>query len=132
MGKRISRYFDVKKDANRAQYMEVYLDGIALLRLTLTNKGTAFTEAERIELGLDGLLPPQINTLEQQMDRAYKGFCDAGPPIAKYQYLRGLQERNEILFYALLERHLREMLPIVYTPTVGEAVQKYSALFQNA
>jgi malate dehydrogenase (oxaloacetate-decarboxylating) len=132
MGKRISRYFDIKKDEDRQPYMEVYLDGIALLRLTMTNKGTAYSEAERIELGLDGLLPPQINTLEQQMDRAYKGFCDAGAPIAKYQYLRSLQERNEILFYALLERHLREMLPIVYTPTVGEAVQKYSALFQNA
>jgi malate dehydrogenase (oxaloacetate-decarboxylating) len=132
MGKRISRYFDIKKDAQHKPYMEVYLDGIALLRLTMTNKGTAFTDEERVALGLDGLLPPQVNTIENQMERAFHGFNDCPTPIAKYQYLRSLQERNEILFYALLGKHLREMLPIVYTPTVGEAVQKYSALFQNA
>lgn len=111
--------------------MVVFLEGIALLRLVLTNKGTAFSYEERRELGLDGLLPPEVNTLEQQVERVYKGFTKAESPIHKYQYLRALQERHEILFYALLEQHLEEMLPIVYTPTVGVAVQKYSDLYQN-
>jgi malate dehydrogenase (oxaloacetate-decarboxylating) len=111
--------------------MEVYLDGIALLRLVMTNKGTAFTHDERIALGLDGLLPPQVNTLEQQVDRVYHGFQREPNPLAKYQFVRALQERSEILFYALLERHLEEMLPIIYTPTVGQAVQEFSARFQS-
>lgn len=129
---RISKYFDIKKDSFGREYMEVYLDGIALLRLVMTNKGTAFTPEERVSLGLDGLLPPQVNTMEQQLARVYGGFRREPTPIAKYQYLRALQERNEILFYALLERHLGEMLPIVYTPTVGEAVQQFNFLYQSA
>lgn len=128
---RISPYFDVKTDAQGREYMEVYLEGIAVLRLVLTNKGTAFTHEERRALGLEGLLPPHVSTLEQQVERAYRGFRDEPTPIAKYQYLRQLQERQEILFYGLLERHLEEMLPIVYTPTVGKAVQEFSALYQN-
>ncbi|XXY14052.1 NAD-dependent malic enzyme [Sorangium sp. So ce216] len=129
---RISKYFDVKRDVLGREYMEVYVDGIALLRLVMTNKGTAFTLDERVRLGLDGLLPPQVNTLEQQLARVYGGFCREPTPIARYQYLRALQERNEVLFYALLTRHLGEMLPIVYTPTVGEAVQQFNFLYQSA
>ncbi|HCK81868.1 MAG TPA: NAD-dependent malic enzyme [Candidatus Competibacter sp.] len=127
----ISPYFDIKTDAEGHEYMEVYLEGIALLRLVLSNKGTAFTEDERVALGLDGLLPPQVNTLEQQVERVYRGFLREPDPIAKYQYLRALQERAETLFYALLERHLEEMMPIIYTPTVGQAVQQFSHLYQN-
>jgi malate dehydrogenase (oxaloacetate-decarboxylating) len=129
--KRLSRLFDLKEDERGRKYMEVYLDGIALLRLVLSNKGTAFSYEERVALRLDGLLPPQFNTLEQQIDRVYKGFVQAPSDIDKYQYLRAVQERQEILFYALLEKHLEEMLPIVYTPTVGAAVQQFSALYQN-
>lgn len=128
---RISPYFDLKTDENGHEYMEVYLEGIAVLRLVLTNKGTAFTPEERAALKLEGLLPPQVTTLEQQAERVYRGFRAEPSPIAKYQFLRQLQERQEILFYALLERHLEEMLPIVYTPTVGKAVQEFSALYQN-
>jgi malate dehydrogenase (oxaloacetate-decarboxylating) len=128
---RISPYFDIKKDSQGNEYMEVYLEGIALLRLVLSNKGTSFTMDERVELGLDGLLPPQVNTLEQQVDRVYKGYLRVADPLSKYQYLRAVQERSEILFYALLEKHLEEMLPIVYTPTVGQAVQEYSYIYQN-
>lgn len=129
--KRVSRLFDLKEDEHGRKYMEVYLDGIALLRLVLSNKGTAFSYEERVALRLDGLLPPQFNTLEQQIDRVYQGFVQAPTDIDKYQYLRAVQERQEILFYALLEKHLDEMLPIVYTPTVGAAVQQFSALYQN-
>jgi malate dehydrogenase (oxaloacetate-decarboxylating) len=129
--RRLSRLFDIKKHANGSRYMEVSLDGIALLRLVLANKGTAFSHEERIELNVDGLLPPQVHTLEQQVARVYQGFCQEPDPIAQYQYLRSLQERQEILFYKLLEQHLEEMMPIVYTPTVGEAVKQFSALYQN-
>ncbi|MFZ1862817.1 MAG: NAD-dependent malic enzyme [Polyangiales bacterium] len=129
--KRVSGLFDLKEDERGRKYMEVYLDGIALLRLVLTNKGTAFSYEERVALRLDGLLPPQFNTLEQQIARVYEGFAQAPTDIDKYQYLRAVQERQEILFYALLEKHLDEMLPIVYTPTVGAAVQQFSALYQN-
>jgi malate dehydrogenase (oxaloacetate-decarboxylating) len=129
---KICDYFDVKHDEHGREYLEVYLDGIALLRLVLTNKGTAFTPDERVALGIDGMLPPQVNSMEQQLERVFSGFRREPSPIAKYQYLRALQERNEILFYALLERHLAEMLPIVYTPTVGEAVQQFNFLYQSA
>ena len=74
------------------------------VRLLLTNKGTAFTDEERVALKLDGLLPPQTNTLEQQVARAYLGYCQQTTPLGKYQYLRSVQERQEILFYALLEK----------------------------
>jgi malate dehydrogenase (oxaloacetate-decarboxylating) len=126
-----SQYFDIKRDSQGREYMEAYLDGIALLRLVMTNKGTAFTEDERVALGLDGLLPPQVHSLEQQMDRVYRGFLREPDPLSKYQYLRALQERVEILYYALVERHLEEMLPIIYTPTVGQAVQEFSARYQS-
>ena len=109
----LSQYFDIKRDSEGRKYVEVYLDGIALLRLVMTNKGTAFTHDERVALGLDGLLPPQVNTMEQQIDRVYRGFQREPDPLAKYQYLRALQERIEILYYALLEQHLEEMLPII-------------------
>lgn len=129
--RQISPYFDILEDSHGAQRMVVYLEGIALLRLTLTNKGTAFTPEERHTLRLDGLLPPAFNTLDQHLDRVYAGYCQLTSPIAKYQYLRSLQERQEILYYALLARHLTEMLPIVYTPTVGDAVKQFNALYQS-
>ncbi|MBI2390454.1 MAG: NAD-dependent malic enzyme [Deltaproteobacteria bacterium] len=126
-----SRYFDFKTDKDGKPYLTTTLDGITLLRLVLLNKGTAFSPEERAELGIEGLLPPAYNTLEQQIDRVYAGYRTQPTPIAKYQFLRSLQERHEILFYALLERHVEEMLPIVYTPTVGDAVMQFSALYQN-
>ena len=128
---KVSSYFDIQRDASGGEQVVVHLRGIALLRLTMTNKGTAFTAEERERLGLDGLLPPAVNTIDQQLDRVYTGFRREPSPIAKYQYLRALQERNEILYYALLSRHMEEMLPIVYTPTVGEAVQQFNYLYQS-
>lgn len=123
--------FEEHPDSAGREYLEVNLSGIALLRLPLLNKGTGFTQEERVSLGLDGLLPPQVNSIEQQVERVYAGFCDQPSPIAKYQFLRALQDRSEVLFFALLERHLAEMLPIVYTPTVGLAVQRFSHLYQS-
>lgn len=128
---RTSPWFDIRRDERGREYMAVTVRGIAILRLVLANKGTAFTQEEREALGLDGLLPPAIKTLEHQAERAYAGYADMSSNIGRYQYLRSLQERQEILFYKVLEQHLEEMLPIVYTPTVGEAVQKFNAIYQN-
>jgi len=129
--KRIGEFFDIKEGENKQKYIETSLDGIALLRLGNVNKGTAFTEEERISLHLDGLLPTEVNTLEMQVQRAYRRYSAASSNISKYQYLRSLQERHEVLFFALLEQHIAEMLPIIYTPTVGEAVQQFSDLYQR-
>ena len=129
---RLSRYFELVRGADGSRHLRVSIDGAALLRLSLTNKGTAFTQEERVALGIDGLLPPKVATLDQQVERTYRSFQREPTPLAKYSNLRSLQERNEILFYALLERHLSEMLPIIYTPTVGDAVKNASAIYQNA
>jgi malate dehydrogenase (oxaloacetate-decarboxylating) len=129
---RLSRYFETVRDPNGELRMRVRLEGPALLRMPLMNKGTAFPQEERVALGLDGLLPPHQQTLEQQTERTYAAFRREPTPLAKYSNLRALQERNEILFYALLERHLAEMLPIIYTPTVGDAVKNASTLYQAA
>ena len=129
---RLSRYFELVRDEKGDERLHVHLDGVALLRLALTNKGTAFPIDERIALGIDGLLPPHVGSIEEQLERVYAGFEHEPTALAKYSYLRSLQERNEILFYALLEQHLEEMLPIVYTPTVGEAVQKFHNIYQSA
>jgi len=127
---RISPYFSYKHDSDGNGYLEVNLRGPALLRLAATNKGTAFTEKERRELGLEGALPPNVTTLEQQVAKAYRSFTRQPDDISKYQFLRSTQERSEVIFFALLKQHLEEMMPIVYTPTVGKAVQLYSELYQ--
>ncbi len=132
MARKLSRYFELVRDDKGVDHLRVHTNGAALLRLALTNKGTAFPLDERIALGIDGLLPPHVATLDEQCERVLASFRNEPTPLAKYVYLRALQERNEILFYALLERHLEEMLPIVYTPTVGEAIQKFHALYQAA
>jgi len=129
---KLSNYFSYKKDENGKAYLEVYVRGIEILRLTLSNKGTAFTSEERRELGLDGLLPPRVTDLEHQVERLYRNYQRLGNDLEKYEFLRDLQERSEIPFYSVLEQHLDEMLPIVYTPTVGLAVQQYSSIYKTA
>jgi len=129
---KLSDYFDYKLDDDNNRYLEVFIRGSALLRLPATNKGTAFTQQERIELGIDGLLPPQVTDLERQLKRLYANYQKQQSDILKYQFLRSVQERSEVLFYALMERHLEEMTPIVYTPTIGLAVQQFSWLFTTA
>ena len=107
------------------------LSGRMLLENPLLNKGTAFTLEERSELDLHGLLPPRVETLEEQCRRAYKSFSIKPTPILKHIYLRSLQDTNETLFYALVQRHLEEMLPIIYTPVVGQACQRFSDLYRR-
>jgi malate dehydrogenase (oxaloacetate-decarboxylating) len=129
---KLSDYFEYKLDAEGNKYLSVAIRGINLLRLPATNKGTAFTDQERIDLALDGLLPPSVTTLDQQVDRLYFSYCVQKDDISKYQFLRAIQDRAEVLFYALLDRHLEEMIPIVYTPTIGLAVQQFSSLYRTA
>ncbi len=107
------------------------LRGQALLREPLLNKGTAFSLEERAELGLNGLLPPQVKTLDQQEDRAYGQYQRQPDDLAKNVYLTALHDRNEVLFYRLLTEHLPEMLPIVYTPTVALAIERYSHQYRR-
>lgn len=107
------------------------LRGAELLSQPLLNKGTAFTHAEREQLGLLGLLPPDVATLEEQLTRTYEAFRANSTDIAKHIYLRALQDRNETLFYRLLMDHLAEMMPIIYTPVVAEACQRFSDIYRR-
>jgi len=107
------------------------LRGQGLLREPLLNKGTAFSLEERAQLGLNGLLPPQVKTLEQQEERAYSQYQRQPDDLAKNVYLTALHDRNEVLFYRLLTNHLPEMLPIVYTPTVALAIERYSHQYRR-
>lgn len=106
--------------------IETELEGTALLADPMLNKGTAFTEEERSAFALHGLLPPHIGTLEVQAARRLQALRQLGSDLDRYLFLRGLQDANETLFYALLTRNLDELLPLVYTPTVGEGCQRFS------
>ncbi|MFG2133564.1 NAD-dependent malic enzyme [Streptomyces sp. NPDC048751] len=100
--------------------------GHTVLNNPRLNRGTAFTPQERQDLDLVGLVPPQVLTQNQQAARAYKQFRSQPNDLAKNVYLTALRDRNEVLFHRLLGDHLGEMLPIVYTPTVGTAIERYS------
>ncbi len=106
--------------------------GYAVLRNPLLNKGSAFTPAERAALGLEGILPPQFNDMPLQAQRTYANIQRQSTPIDKYVALAALQDRNEHLFYRLMADHIEEFLPIVYTPTVGQATRDYSRVFQRS
>jgi malate dehydrogenase (oxaloacetate-decarboxylating) len=95
------------------------------------NKGTGFSPQERESLGLTGLMPYKVFTLEQQAARSYAQYSAQPTPLAKNVFLTALHDRNEVLFYKLLTDHLREMLPIVYTPTIGEAIERYSHQYRR-
>jgi len=106
--------------------------GHALLSHSVYNKGTAFTVDERRALGLKGVLPPEVNTIEQQGQRAYQNLIRKPDPLERYVGLAALHDRNETLFFRVLADHMDELLPIVYTPTVGLACQRYSHIFRRA
>lgn len=112
-------------------YFPPYLYGQALLENSVFNKGSAFTEEERDLYGLRGLLPPHVDTLEEQVARAYGAYKEAAGDLQKHIFLRQLQDTNEVLFYRLLLGHIEEMLPIVYTPTVGLACEQFSHIYRR-
>ena len=107
------------------------LTGWELLADPLLNKGTAFTEAERDALGLHGLLPPHVGTLEEQVSRRLTVLRRFASDLERYAFLSELHDNNETLFFALLEQNLEELLPLVYTPTVGAGCQQFSQLFRK-
>jgi len=98
----------------------------------MTNKGTAFTHAERAELGLTGRLPAAVETLDEQATRAYAQMHEYETDLEKYIFLDSVHDRNEVLFYRILVDHLSETLPIVYDPTVGEAIEKWSKEYRRS
>lgn len=106
--------------------------GADVLHDPLLNKGTAFTEAERDAFGLRGLLPPHVNTQAEQVQRVLESIRRKPTDLEKYIYLISLQERNETLFYRVVMDHLEEMMPLIYTPTVGQACQRWGYIFRRS
>ena len=113
------------------QTWETTSRGYGVLSDSRLNKGTAFTDSERAALGLTGLLPSRVLTLDQQAERAYRQCSRQPSALDKNIYLTALHDRNEVLFYRVLTDHLSELLPIVYTPTIGEAIQLYSHQYRR-
>src|SRR5258705_8878791 len=105
--------------------------GAEVLNRPLINKGTAFTEDERSDLGLQGLLPPHVETLDEQVTRAYEAYTRKTDDLERHIYLRALQDTNEVLFYRLLLDHIEEMTPMVYTPVVALACQQFSHIYRR-
>ncbi|HEX6047581.1 MAG TPA: NAD-dependent malic enzyme [Pyrinomonadaceae bacterium] len=118
--------------ASRSEVViETGLTGQLLLDNPLLNKGSAFPEDERREFGLLGLLPPHCSTVEEQLARTYENYRRKESDLERYVFLTALQDRNETLFYKLVQEHVSEMMPIIYTPTVGEGCRKYSHVFRR-
>jgi malate dehydrogenase (oxaloacetate-decarboxylating) len=111
--------------------LQVSLSGFDLINSPRLNKGTAFSDHERDVFDLHGLLPPHVGTLDEQIKRRNEALADESTPFTKYSLLRDLQDTNETLFYALLVGNIEEMLPLVYTPTVGEGCQRFSQIWRK-
>jgi malate dehydrogenase (oxaloacetate-decarboxylating) len=125
--------FATRRDPHTGEpYLAVAKRGRDLLLEPLTNKGTGFPLAERDAFGLHGLLPPKVADLDEQLARAYENHRSAATPLDRYVHLASLQDRNEVLFFRLLHEHIDEMMPIVYTPTVGEACQRFSHIYRQS
>ena len=108
------------------------LRGVQLLRNPWLNRGSVFTEEERDRYGLRGLLPPRVSTFGEQVKRLTEVIANAGTPLNKYLVLEGVHANDEALYFELVMEHIEEYLPLIYTPTVGEACQKFSHLFRYA
>lgn len=127
------RQHDFELDtSSRETTMKVRARGRQVLLHPMANRGTAFTLAEREGLGLSGLLPNRVTTIEEQLRRVYAQYDRSPSPLAKFIQLSQLRDRNEVLFHRLLSEHVEEMLPIVYTPTIGEAIERFSHEYHGA
>ncbi len=114
------------------EVLKVKLRGKALMGIPTLNKGTAFTEEERQELGLLGLLPPHVLTPQQQLDRLRREYLKEPNDLSRNIFLHSLHDRNETLFFRFVQSHLTEMMPIIYTPVVGETVKQYSRIYRRS
>jgi malate dehydrogenase (oxaloacetate-decarboxylating)(NADP+) len=127
----LKRATDARKRAAEGRAKKAFPTGIELLHDARLNKGTAFTEAERDALKLRGLLPPVVNSLEVQQQRVLENYNHKPTPLEKYIFMIALQDRNETLFYRTVIDNIYEMMPIIYTPTVGEACAKFGHIFRQ-
>ncbi len=128
-----ARRFAERSDPRTGErYLAVFTRGPALKDDPVLNKGTCFTREERDALGLAGLLPPAVQTPSEQLARAYGNYLKAGDDVRRYLFLAGLQDRNETLFCRLVVDHLEEMVPVIYTPTVGKACEEYSHIYRRS
>ncbi|MFG6668762.1 NAD-dependent malic enzyme [Halomonas sp. HNIBRBA4712] len=105
--------------------------GPSLLEMPLLNKGSAFTQKERLAFNLIGLLPQKVETIEDQLERSYRQYQQCHSDLDRHIFLRAIQDDNETLYFRLVSEHLEEMLPIIYTPTVGKACQEFSNIYRN-
>ena len=117
---------------SRKEVLYTPYNGAVLLENPLLNKGLAFIKEERDNFNLHGLLPHTVVTIEEQTERAWVQFCHFKSDISRHVYLRNIQDTNETLFYNLLRKHMKETLPIIYTPTVGEACEHFSTIYRRA
>jgi malate dehydrogenase (oxaloacetate-decarboxylating) len=120
------KFTETKNDQGKTTGIQIPFDGKPLLNTPPLNKGSAFTAEERARLHLRGKLPMRVESMEEQVTRHYAQYLEQGSDLGKNVYLNNIHDLNSTLFYRLVSEHLDEMLPIVYTPTVGEAVQQYS------
>jgi len=111
--------------------VELSLAALALLDCPMFNKGSAFPEEERAAFGLLGVLPPHVGSIDEQLERRYRDFQQKRTELQQHIYLRDLQDRNEVLFYRLMSDHIAEMMPLIYTPVVGEACQHFSKIYRK-
>jgi malate dehydrogenase (oxaloacetate-decarboxylating) len=109
----------------------IHHSGPALIETPLLNKGTAFSKTERTNFNLMGLLPPRYESIDEQVERAYMQYSSFNEPINKHIYLRAIQDSNETLFFKLIKKYIAEMMPIIYTPTVGDACEKFSDIYRS-
>lgn len=124
--------FALRRLPDGSEAVTTRLRGFLLLETPILNKGAAFTEDERRDLGLIGLLPHHVADIDEQLERIYANFHAKPNDLEKHIYLRALQDRNEVLYYRFLLEHIEEMAPLVYTPTVGAACQRFSHIYRRA
>jgi len=117
---------------NKTQPLYIPYAGPTLLETPLLNKGSGFSEEERSNFNLIGLLPPRFETIEEQVERAYMQYSSFKGSLNKHIYLRAIHDNNETLFYRLVQEHLAEMMPIIYTPTVGDACEQFSDIYRSS
>ena len=106
--------------------------GPSLLETPLLNKGSAFSKEERSNFNLTGLLPPRYESIDEQVERAYLQYNSFKTSINKHIFLRAIHDNNETLFFKLVQSHLTEMMPIIYTPTVGDACEQFSDIYRSS
>ena len=121
----------IKENSSPSQYLKTLPRGVKILHDPIRNKGTAFTDDERHVLRLDGLLPPRVHSMAEQELRVLGNLRAKPTDLEKYLYLIALQDRNENLFYRVIINHIEEMMPLIYTPTVGKACQEFQHIYRK-